>query len=107
MDMSVHDKIASADPGLARMAPAGGGAGDRWTEKIGRVCVYLETVEGHPSLAVLASRFGGSPYHLQRNFKRIVGVTPREYADACRLRRVKQHLQRGTEVTAAMLDAGY
>ena len=38
-------------------------------------------VDGHPSLARLAARFGGSPYHLQRNFKRVVGVTPREYAD--------------------------
>ena len=50
---------------------------------------------------------GGSPYHLQRNFKRIVGVTPREYADACRLRKVKRNLRRGGDVTGAMFDAGY
>jgi len=49
--------------------------------------VYLSNVEGHPALTVLARRLGGSPYHLQRNFKRLVGVSPREFADACRLKK--------------------
>jgi len=80
---------------------------DPWLEKIRRACVYLSNVEGHPSLATLAARLGGSPYHLQRNFKRIVGVTPREYAEACRLQTVKRRLRAGRDVTGAMLDAGY
>src|SRR5262245_7193861 len=44
---------------------------DPWIDKIRRATVYLANVEGHPSLATLAARIGGSPYHLQRNFKRI------------------------------------
>jgi AraC family transcriptional regulator of adaptative response/methylated-DNA-[protein]-cysteine methyltransferase len=80
---------------------------DPWLQKIRRACVYLANVEGHPSLATLVARFGGSPYHLQRNFKRIVGVTPREYAEACRLQKVKRRLRNGRDVTAAMVDAGY
>jgi AraC family transcriptional regulator of adaptative response/methylated-DNA-[protein]-cysteine methyltransferase len=64
-------------------------------------------VDGHPSLATLARRLGGSPYHLQRNFKRLVGVSPREYAEAVRLRKVKMRLRRGEQITGAMLDAGY
>lgn len=80
---------------------------DPWIEKIRRVCAYLSNVRGRPSLAALARRFGGSPYHLQRNFKRIVGVTPREYAEACRLTNVKRRLRGGHAVTGAMLDAGY
>jgi AraC family transcriptional regulator of adaptative response/methylated-DNA-[protein]-cysteine methyltransferase len=82
-------------------------AADPWVEKIRRACVYLTNVDGHPSLAALAARLGGSPYHLQRNFKRIVGVTPREYAEACRLRKVKHGLRHAPNVTGAMFDAGY
>jgi AraC family transcriptional regulator, regulatory protein of adaptative response / methylated-DNA-[protein]-cysteine methyltransferase len=85
-------------------------ASDPWVDKVRRATVYLANVDaggGHPSLARLAARLGGSPYHLQRNFKRIVGVTPREYADACRLKTVKRRLRQGGDVTAALFDAGY
>jgi AraC family transcriptional regulator of adaptative response/methylated-DNA-[protein]-cysteine methyltransferase len=83
------------------------GREDPWIEKIRRACVYLANVDGHPSLATLARRVGGSPYHLHRNFKRLVGVTPREYTEAVRLRKVKAGLRRGTPVTGAIFEAGY
>ena len=82
-------------------------APDPWVDKVRRACVYLANVDGHVSLAKLATRLGGSPYHLQRSFKRVVGVSPREYADACRLQKMKRGLRAGARVTDAMLDAGY
>ncbi|HUK36638.1 MAG TPA: bifunctional DNA-binding transcriptional regulator/O6-methylguanine-DNA methyltransferase Ada [Vicinamibacterales bacterium] len=90
-----------------RCRPDQPSASDPWIEKVRRACVYLANTDGHVSLAHLARRIGGSPYHLQRSFKRIVGVTPREYADACRLRKMKRRLRAGARVTDALFDAGY
>src|SRR5206468_4835311 len=112
-----RDRVSFFDtPGAARSAgfrpclrcrPDGTPAPDPWIDKIRRACVYLSNVDGHPALATLAARVGGSPYHLQRNFRRLVGVSPREYADACRLRKVKRRLRSGSDVTAALFEAGY
>jgi AraC family transcriptional regulator of adaptative response/methylated-DNA-[protein]-cysteine methyltransferase len=48
-----------------------------------------------------------SPFHLQRLFKRVVGVSPREYQAARRGAALREALQRGEGVTRAALDAGF
>ena len=59
------------------------------------------------TLERLGEAVGASPYHLQRVFKRVMGVTPRQYAAAMRLERLKAGLREGDNVTSAMYDAGY
>ena len=72
------------------------------------MCRYLsESRDQIPTLEALAQEFHLSPYHLQRTFKRIVGVTPRQYAEAQRLKRFKAGLKQGESVTDALYEAGY
>jgi AraC family transcriptional regulator of adaptative response/methylated-DNA-[protein]-cysteine methyltransferase len=72
-----------------------------------QVCRWLDDAERPPSLAELARRSGYSPFHLQRTFRAIVGTTPRAYATARRVERLRTQLARGASVTAAMHRAGY
>jgi len=77
-------------------------------EMIEQVCRYIEGHLDAPlHLADLSQQFHLSPYHLQRTFKRIRGMTPRQYAESCRLAHFKARLQDGRAVTSALYDAGY
>jgi AraC family transcriptional regulator of adaptative response/methylated-DNA-[protein]-cysteine methyltransferase len=77
-------------------------------ELVEQICRYLvQPRERAVTLGELAQQFNLSSYHLQRTFKRIVGVTPREYAAAHRLERFKEHLKNGETVTNALYEAGY
>jgi AraC family transcriptional regulator, regulatory protein of adaptative response / methylated-DNA-[protein]-cysteine methyltransferase len=72
------------------------------------ICRYIEQHLDEPiTLDRLGKVFRQSPFHLQRRFKAALGITPREYADSCRLRLLKRNLQAGDNVTRAMYDAGY
>ncbi len=72
------------------------------------MCRYIEQhIEARLTLRLLAKEFRRSPFHLQRTFKSVLGVSPKAYIDACRLRQVKQNLQAGHSVTTALYAAGY
>jgi len=90
-----------------RCRPKAMGA-NRQTEMVKAVCRYIEQHLDEPiTLARLGSEFHQSPFHLQRSFKAALGISPREYADSCRLNQLKANLQAGHSVTRAMYDAGY
>jgi AraC family transcriptional regulator of adaptative response/methylated-DNA-[protein]-cysteine methyltransferase len=77
-------------------------------ELVRGACRHIEAnLEGPVTLAELGARAGMSPSHFQRVFKRVTGVTPRQYADACRLGRLKSRLKKQRTVTMAMYEAGY
>jgi len=72
------------------------------------ICRYIEQhIEDRITLSDLGKAFRLSPFHLQRTFKAVLGVSPRAYIDACRLRQVKQNLQAGHNVTTSLYAAGY
>ena len=77
-------------------------------EKVRAAVAILDSAQGEPMpLAELARRAGVSPFHLQRRFKQVVGMSPREYQVALRLRSLKSVLREGRQVTAAIYEAGF
>lgn len=77
-------------------------------EAVKAVCRYIEGHLDEPlTLARLSHRVGLSAYHLQRTFKAALGITPRAYADSCRMDQFKRNLRAGRAVTRAIYDAGY
>src|SRR5271156_5988615 len=73
-----------------------------------RVTDYIEQhLEGDVSLDRLSREAGVSRFHLQRSFKAAVGVTPKQYAEACRLRSLKQNLREGGDVLESVFAAGF
>jgi AraC family transcriptional regulator of adaptative response/methylated-DNA-[protein]-cysteine methyltransferase len=72
------------------------------------VCRTLDACEQRiPTLTELSERVGLSPHHLQRTFKRLVGVTPRQYADARRADRLRARLRKGQGIASSLYAAGY
>ena len=72
-----------------------------------RACQLIEEAETPPTLETLATTLGLSPSHFHRQFKTVVGVTPKEFAAALRARRVKEGLADGASVTQSLYDAGF
>ena len=59
------------------------------------------------TLYALSSSAGMSPHQLERAFRSVMGISPRQYADAKRMRRLKSKLKKGDDVTTALYDAGF
>lgn len=75
---------------------------------IARACSYLVRHFDEPvTLSVLARQVGLSPFHLQRAFKRALGISPREYRAAERRRRLTERLRKGDTVSRATFEAGF
>lgn len=81
---------------------------DFQVDMVRRACDYIERhFEDAPTLTDLGAHLHVSPNHLQRVFKRVTGVTPRQYAEACRLAQLKAQLKAGEPVTKALYAVGY
>ena len=91
-----------------RCRPRESAGADAQAELVKRICSYIEANPDEPlTLATLSGHVNMSPYHLQRTFKRIVGITPHQYVRARRLSTLKAQLREGQGVTTALYEAGY
>ncbi len=93
---------------------------DPRTAAVAQVCRAIETRidadgasaaesenEARLTLNALSSSVGMSPHQLERAFRSVMGISPRQYADAQRMQRLKSKLKKGDDVTTALYDAGF
>jgi AraC family transcriptional regulator of adaptative response/methylated-DNA-[protein]-cysteine methyltransferase len=91
-----------------RCRPDAVAARDPQSELVQRICRLLDAnVAENPDLAFLGRQVQVSPSHLQRVFKKLLGISPRRYLAARRADRFKAGVKQGRSVTEAMYDAGY
>jgi len=72
-----------------------------------KACKRIDEAETPPSLKELAEGARLSSFHFQRVFKKIIGVTPKQYAMERRAGRFRDHLRKSSTITGAMYDAGF
>jgi AraC family transcriptional regulator, regulatory protein of adaptative response / methylated-DNA-[protein]-cysteine methyltransferase len=90
-----------------RCKPTGLSLTEANAAKIAKACRRIENAEEPLSLEELAGIAGISPFHFHRTFKAVTGLTPVEYADAARAKRVRETLNKDHTITDAIYDAGY
>jgi AraC family transcriptional regulator of adaptative response/methylated-DNA-[protein]-cysteine methyltransferase len=81
---------------------------DSRVELVQRVCRFLDASQTETvKLADLAADAGVSTFHLQRTFKRVMGISPRQYLTARRFGNFKTLVREGEPVTQALYDSGF
>lgn len=91
-----------------RCRPLDATMADAQAAAMGSLCEFIEeNAEQSLTLAELAERAHLSPSYLQRLFKSILGVSPKQYADTCRMRKLKSELRTSKDVAQAVYGAGF
>ncbi|HKT21578.1 MAG TPA: helix-turn-helix domain-containing protein, partial [Nitrososphaerales archaeon] len=77
-------------------------------ELVKNVCDYIRANStSRITLKSLGAAFGVSPFHLQRVFTGVMGMSPREYMEEFRLSNLRRKLAKGEPVVTALRGTGY
>ncbi len=91
-----------------RCKPEQGSVVSAAEQAVARARDLLDAAGGAPvSLAELSAATGMSAWHLQRTFKKLAGLTPREYAEARRAERLREALRVEPSVSRATYETGF
>ncbi len=91
-----------------RCRPGEAPAPDPGVPLVRTVCRLIDARPDQPaSLAALSARTGVTSHQLLRAFRRVLGISPRQYRDARRLDRFKTELRSRRGVSPALYEAGY
>src|SRR5437870_4799514 len=91
-----------------RCRPGEAAAPDPGVPLVRTVCRLIDAHPDRPaSLAALSAQAGVTSHRLLRTFKRVLGISPRQYRDARRLDRFKTELRSHGRVSPALYEAGY
>ena len=66
-----------------------------------------ENTSGNLSLKFLEEKFQVNKFTIQRAFMDVLGISPRKYAEECRIMRLKDNIRKGEPVTRAIYNSGY
>ncbi|WP_439615861.1 bifunctional DNA-binding transcriptional regulator/O6-methylguanine-DNA methyltransferase Ada [Shinella sp.] len=110
-NVMLHDTLESARATgfrpCQRCNPEGPSLESENAALVARACRIIEDSEEEPALEALAEAVGRSAGYFHRMFKTATGLTPKAYAAADRAKKVREGLETGNSVTAAIYDAGF
>jgi len=106
--MTLHEQSPASARRARTVAAPAKAASRRQVALVSRACAYLDERAGERvTLNELGEHLGVSPWHLQRLFRKVLGVSPRDYADARRSGQFRRQLRQGDSIAGATYEAGY
>src|SRR5689334_20452251 len=110
-NVALHDSLAAAKATgfrpCRRCNPDGASLEAQNGALVAKACRLIEQSEEPLSLGDLAAAVELSPSYFHRMFKAVTGLTPKDYMEAHRSNKVREHLAQGQSVTATIYDAGF
>ena len=75
---------------------------------VAEACAFIDShLDENVRLEKLGARLQMSPFHVQRLFRKVLGISPKQYQHARRMERFREQLMGKASVTDALYEAGF